>query len=320
MPAQPVAANSDRTKEQVAAVRAFNRAYTRQIGVLDREFLATPFSLVEVRILLELYYRDGPTASAIGQSLGLDAGYLSRILRGFARKGLLLHESSKIDRRQWLLRLSQDGRRAFEQAEERQRVAVREMLGRLSPGARPELIAAMRKIERLLGLAPPATTPYLVRAHQPGDMGWIIHRQGILYNEEYGWDEHFEALVAEICANFIKSFDARRERCWIAEREGEIVGAIFCVAKSKTVAQLRLLYVEPAARGLGIGGRLVDECTRFAQRAGYHKMVLWTNSVLHSARKIYEAHGFALVDEEKHHSFGHDLVSQTWELDLRAAK
>jgi DNA-binding MarR family transcriptional regulator/GNAT superfamily N-acetyltransferase len=320
MPAESVAAKPDGTEQQVAAVREFNRAYTRQIGVLDRQFLATPFSLVEVRVLLELYYREGITAAAIGQSLGLDAGYLSRILRSFARKGLLLRESSKTDGRQTLLRLSKSGRKAFEEAEERQRVAVRDMLGRLSPATRPMLLASMQKIERLLGLAAPPPTPYLLRPHQPGDMGWIVHRQGVLYNEEYGWDEHFEALVAEICANFIKSFDPKREHCWVAERDGEIVGAVFCVAKSKTIAQLRLLYVEPSARGLGIGGRLVEECIRFAQRAGYHKMVLWTNSVLHSARKIYEAHGFTLVEEEKHHSFGHDLVAQTWELDLRAAK
>jgi DNA-binding MarR family transcriptional regulator/GNAT superfamily N-acetyltransferase len=318
MPNQPAVGKADRTEQQVAAVRAFNRSYTRQIGVLSRKFLDTPFSLAEGRVLLELYYRDSSTASAIGQALGLDAGYLSRMLRDFSRKGLIARESSPTDGRQTHLRLSKAGRKAFEEVEEKQRVAVREMLARLSPATRPMLIASMQKIERLLGLTRAPATPYVLRPHQPGDMGWIIHRQGILYNEEYGWDEHFEALVAEICARFIKNEDPKRERCWVAERDGEIVGAIFCVAKSKTIAQLRLLYVERSARGLGIGNRLVEECIRFAQRTGYRKMILWTNDVLHSARKIYEAKGFELVKEEKHHSFGCDLVAQTWELDLKA--
>ena len=318
MPNQPSAGKADTTEQQVAAVRAFNRSYTRQIGVLNRKFLETPFSLAEGRVLLELYYRDGSTASAIGQALGLDAGYLSRMLRDFAHKGLIGRESSSTDGRQTHLHLSKAGRKAFEEVEEKQRVAVTEMLVRLSPATRPTVVASMQKIERLLGLTPAPATPYILRPHQSGDMGWIIHRQGILYNEEYGWDEHFEALAAEICAGFIKNEDPKRERCWVAERDGEIVGAIFCVAKSKTVAQLRLLYVERSARGLGIGNRLVEECIRFAQRAGYRKMMLWTNDVLNSARKIYEAKGFELVEEEKHHSFGHDLVAQTWELDLKA--
>jgi DNA-binding MarR family transcriptional regulator/GNAT superfamily N-acetyltransferase len=318
MPRQTAAPGIDQTDQQIAEVREFNRSYTRQIGVLNREFLDSPFSVAEVRVLLELYYRDRSTASAIGQTLGLDAGYLSRILRDFARKGLIDRESSSTDGRQTFLRLTKTGRRAFEKVEERQRVAVREMLERLSPGTRPALIGSMQKIERLLGLAPAPGTVYSLRPHRSGDMGWIIHRQGILYNEEYGWDEHYEALAGEICARFIKNEDPKRERCWVAERDGEIVGAVFCVARSKTVAQLRLLYVEPSARGLGIGSRLVEECIRFAQRAGYRKMMLWTNDVLRSARKIYEAKGFKLVEEEKHHSFGCDLVAQTWEIDLKA--
>lgn len=317
MPKQLVARPSDQIEQQVAAVREFNRSYTRQIGVLNREFLDSPFSLAEVRVLLELYYHDASTASTIGQALGLDAGYLSRILRGFARRGLIARESSPTDGRQRLLRLSKAGRKAFEEVEEKQRAAVREMLAPLSAATLPTLIGSMQKIEQLLGLAAATATPYTLRPHRSGDMGWIIHRQGILYDEEYGWDERFEALVAEICANYIKNEDPKRERCWVAERDGEIVGAIFCVARSKTIAQLRLLYVEPSARGLGIGSRLVEECIRFAQRAGYRKMMLWTNDVLHSARKIYEAKGFKLVEEEKHHSFGRDLVAQTWELDLK---
>lgn len=320
MPKQPVAPASDPIEQQVAAIREFNRSYTRQIGVLNREFLDSPFSLAEVRVLLELYYHDASTASTIGQSLGLDAGYLSRILRGFARRGLIARESSPTDGRQRLLRLSKAGRKTFEELEEKQRVAVREMLARVSAATRPTLIGSMQKIEQLLGLAPAieTATPYTLRSHRSGDMGWIIHRQGVLYKEEYGWDERFEALVAEICANYIKNEDPGREHCWVAERNGEIVGTIFCVSRSKTVAQLRLLYVEPSARGLGIGNRLVEECIGFARQAGYRKMMLWTNDVLHSARKIYEAKGFKLVEEEKHHSFGHDLVAQTWELDLKA--
>jgi DNA-binding MarR family transcriptional regulator/GNAT superfamily N-acetyltransferase len=307
----------DHIAKQVEAVREFNRSYTRQIGVLNREFLETPFSLAEGRVLREIYYRDGLTASAIGHTLALDAGYLSRILRGFIRKGLIARESSPSDGRQSFLRLSKPGRKAFEQLEERQYDAVKRMLSELATESRPALIGSMQKIERLLKLAPPTEPAFSLRPHRPGDMGWIVRRQGVLYYEEYGWDERFEALAAEIAANFIKNLDPKRERCWVAERDGEIVGAIFCVAKSKTVAQLRLLYVEPSARGLGIGGRLVEECIRFAQAADYHKMILWTNSVLHSARKIYEAHGFELVEEEKHHSFGHDLVAQTWERSLK---
>ena len=305
--------------DEIAAVRRFNRSYTRQVGALNRGFLDSPFSLAEVRVLREIYYDAGLTASAIRQELGLDAGYLSRMLRGFARKGLLARETSPDDGRQTFLTLSRSGRKTFADIEDRQRAAVREMLGRVGPGSRSALIASMRRIERLLGLAPPAATSFELRSHRPGDMGWIIHRQGVLYHEEYGWNEEFEALVAEICAKFIQKLDPGREKCWVAERDGEIVGAIFCVTRSKNVAQLRLLYVEPSARGLGIGTRLVQECIEFAQRTGYHKMVLWTNSVLHSARRIYEAEGFALAKEEKHTSFGHHLTSQTWELDLRTA-
>lgn len=306
-------------EDEIAAVREFNRAYTRQIGALNRDFLDSPFSLAEVRVLREIYYGDGLTASAVGQELGLDAGYLSRMLRGFARRGLLTRQTSPHDGRQTFLSLSRTGCKTFEEIEGRQRIAVRSMLDRVDPVDRPALTASMRRIQRLLGLAAPSTTPFTLRAHRPGDMGWIIHRQGALYFAEYGWNEEFEALVAEICARFIQNLDPKREKCWIAERDGEIVGAIFCVTRSRNVAQLRLLYVEPSARGLGLGSRLVEECIAFARRAGYRKLVLWTNSVLRSARRIYEANGFTLTGEEKHTSFGHHLVSQTWALDLRRA-
>lgn len=306
----------DTTARQISIIREFNRFYTRQIGVLNRDFLETPFSLAEVRVLYELYYHEKTTATAIGQDLGLDAGYLSRILRGFERKGLLARETSSTDARRNFLHLSAAGRRAFEEAEARQRNAVAQMLEQLPTGQRDQLIAAMHKIERLLGLSAEPPVPYMLRPHQPGDIGWVTHRQGVLYNEEYGWDETFEAFVAEILAKFVLNFNAKRERSWIAERDGEIVGSVFCAEKTRSVAALRLLYVEPNVRGLGIGTRLVDECVGFARRAGYKKVSLWTNSVLHSARRIYERSGFRLIESKAHHSFGKDLVGQTWELDL----
>jgi DNA-binding MarR family transcriptional regulator/GNAT superfamily N-acetyltransferase len=305
------------TGHQIEAVREFNRFYTKQIGVLNREFLGSPFSLAEVRVLLELYYRESTTASAIGQDLGLDAGYLSRILGGFSRRGLLAKSAPAPDGRQKRHTLSRAGRKEFEQLEARQRQAVASFLEPNSSDQRVQLVGAMRKIERILGASLKDRAEYLLRPPRPGDIGWVIHRQAIIYNEEYGWDESYEALVAEILARFVQNFDPKRERSWIAERDGEIVGSIFCVSKSKTVARLRLLYVEPTARGLGIGTRLVDECILFARRAGYRKLTLWTNSVLESARRIYEGKGFRLVKEERHRSFGKNLVGQNWELDLR---
>jgi GNAT superfamily N-acetyltransferase len=215
-----------------------------------------------------------------------------------------------------LLSLTAAGRRTFATLDARSSAEVRAMLGKLPDAGQRRLVEAMRDVERLLGAAPEPKVPYLLRPHRPGDMGWVVHRHAALYAQEYGWDERFEALVATIVAKFIDNFDPQRERCWIAERDGEIVGSVFLVKKSPTVAQLRMLYVEPAARGLGIGKRLVDECERFAREKGYRKIVLWTNSILHTARHIYEAAGYRLVDEEPHQSFGHRLVGQTWELKL----
>ncbi len=306
------------TTRQVAAVRGFNRFYTRQIGVLDRGFLDSPFSLTEVRVLYELSARDGLTATDLGRDLGLDAGYLSRLLQGFRARKLIQTAASPTDGRQSILRLSARGRKVFAGLEARQVGSVRRMLGRLADHERRNLIAAMRMIEGALG-KPAATAgkaAYVLRRPRAGDLGWVIHRQGVLYNQEYGWDETFEALVAGIVADFVRTFDPRRERCWIAERDGEVVGSIFCVKKTASVARLRMLYVEPSARGLGIGKRLVEECVRFARRAGYRRMTLWTNDVLHAARAIYVQEGFRLVNEESHHSWGHDLVSQTWEMVL----
>ena len=306
---------SDVTR-RVDAVRSFNRFYTKRIGVLHGGLLGSPFSLTEVRVLYELAHRDRPTATELSGELGLDAGYLSRILRGFDRRGLVAKVRSEADGRQSLLSLTARGRKAFAPLNTRAHDEVEAMLSRLSPGEQGLLIEAMRTIQTLLGGRSEPRVPYLLRPHQPGDMGWVVHRHGALYAQEYGWDETFEALVAEITAKFIRHFDPKRERCWIAERDGEIVGSVFLVQRSKTVGQLRLMYVEPKARGLGIGSRLVDECVRFARQVGYRKVVLWTNSVLDAARHIYEKAGFRLIHSEPHTSFGHDLIGETWELAL----
>ena len=304
------------TTHRIEAVRRFNRFYTRQIGVLREGLLRSPFSLSEVRVLYEIAHRDEPTAAELCKDLGLDAGYLSRILRNFGKKGLVEKRPSKSDGRQSLLRLTKKGQKEFAELNARQDAEVGAMLNKLSPDQQSRLLESMQTIQALLGGQPEPKVPYILRPHHPGDMGWVVHRHGVLYSQEYGWDEHFEALVAQIVADFISNHDPKRERCWIAEREGEIVGSVFLVKKSKTVAQLRLLLVEPKARGLGIGKRLVEECIRFARQAGYRKITLWTNDVLNAARHIYEQTGFRLVKEEAHHSFGHDLVGQNWELTL----
>jgi DNA-binding MarR family transcriptional regulator/N-acetylglutamate synthase-like GNAT family acetyltransferase len=301
---------------RVAAVRRFNRLYTRRIGVLNDGLLRSPYSLTEVRLLFELAQSPNLTASTLCDELGLDPGYLSRLLRGLEDRGLLSRTSSAADGRVTHLNLTEKGREAFRSLDARADDEVRTLLGALSVAHQRQLLDAARTIEELLDGTSPRREPYLLRQHQPGDMGWVVHRHGVVYAQEYGWDERFEALVAEVVASFIHRFDAKRERCWIAERDGEIVGSVFLVQKSKTVAQLRLLLVEPSARGLGIGGRLVDECLRFARQAGYRKMTLWTNHVLHAARRIYQRAGFQLVDEQPHSRFGRDLIGQTWELTL----
>jgi DNA-binding MarR family transcriptional regulator/N-acetylglutamate synthase-like GNAT family acetyltransferase len=300
----------------VATMRRFNRFYTQRIGVLQEGLHASPFSLTEARLLYELAHRDGLTAAQLARELGLDPGYLSRVLGEFAKRGLIERLPSPSDGRQSLLALTEAGRVAFAPLDARSRDEIGGLLAGMAPPARRRLIAAMVEIERLLGGAPPTREPYLLRPHQPGDIGWVTHRHGVLYAEEYGWDESFEALVAEIAAKFVTAFDARRERCWIAERDGAIVGSVFLVKQSDDVAKLRLLLVEPAARGLGIGKRLVEECIRFARQVGYRKITLWTNDILVAARHIYQGAGFVLVAEERHHSFGHDLVGQNWDLAL----
>jgi DNA-binding MarR family transcriptional regulator/GNAT superfamily N-acetyltransferase len=306
-----------RSKDNISAVRAFNRFYTRQIGVLREGLLKSPFSLAEVRVLYEVAHGSQPTAAELCKELGLDPGYLSRILRGFATRGLISRSTSRDDGRENLLSLTKRGKQTFMALDTRQNLEVAGMLRNLPLTEQKRLVQSMHTIEALLGARPEPKTPYILRPHQPGDMGWVVHRHGVLYAQEYGYDEHFEALVAEIVAEFVQHFDAKRERCWIAEREGEIVGSVFLVKNSKTVAKLRLLLVEPSARGLGIGKRLVGECVRFARHAGYRKMVLWTQSELPAARHIYQEAGFRLVQEKPHHSWGrNNLISETWELEL----
>jgi len=300
----------------VAAVRAFNRFYTRRIGALGEGHLNSAFSLTEARVLYELAHRQEPVASELAADLGLDAGYLSRILLTFRKRGFLARKVSATDRRQSHLLLTQKGRKQFAPLDRGAAQAVAAMLEPLSPEQQGTLVEAMRAIEQLLGGRPESKAPYLLRPHQPGDIGWVIHRHGVIYAREYGYGELFEALVAEIAAKFLQNFDSRRERCWIAEKEGKIVGSVFLVKQSAEAAKLRLLLVEPAARGLGIGRRLVDECIRFARQAGYRTITLWTQAELHAAQHIYEKAGFRMVREQPHQDFGIPLTGQIWEMAL----
>src|SRR5713101_1628150 len=290
------------TDPHIHAVRGFNRFYTRHIGVLREGLLKSPFSLAEVRVQYEIAHRIQPTATELCRDLGLDPGYLSRILSKLEKRGLVRKAVSQSDGRQSLLGLTARGRKTFATLDARQSAEVAAMLRPVPPAGQSRLVQAMHTIEAVLGSRPEPRTPYLLRSHQSGDMGWVVHRHGALYAQEYGWDERFEGLVAEIVARFVKRFDPKRDRCWIAEQDGEIVGSVFLVKQSKTVAKLRLLLVEPKARGLGIGARLVSECVRFARQTGYRKITLWTNSVLHAARHIYQQAGFRLAHEEPHHS------------------
>lgn len=303
--------------EKIEAVRHFNRFYTKQIGVLNEGLLESPFSLAEARVIYELANRERTTATEIGTELGLDTGYLSRTVRDFEKRKLITRKSSEKDARQSVLSLTTRGQKEFESLNELSRNQIEEILNDLSPAEQNNLLAAMRTIENLLGKQPKEEKfSYILRPPQAGDMGWVVQSNGLLYAQEYGWDAQYEALVAEIVADFVKNYDSKKERCWIAEKDGENVGAVFLVKKSEKIAKLRLLIVDPKTRGLGIGKRLVDECTRFARQAGYQKITLWTNSVLLAARSIYQKAGYELVESENHHSFGQDLVGETWELKL----
>ncbi|RJS21173.1 MarR family transcriptional regulator [Corallococcus sp. H22C18031201] len=303
-------------EQRVAAIRRFNRFYTQRIGVLREGLLDSPFTLTEVRVLYELAHREHPTASELGQALDLDAGYLSRILRAFAKQQLITKQPSPRDGRQVLLSLTRAGKKVLAPLDARSRGEVAALLKPLAPREQRHVVEAMRTLERLLGAPAEAPRPYRLRAHRPGDMGWVVHRHGVLYAQEYGWDERFEALVARVVADFIQHFDAKRERCWMAELDGEPVGSVFLVRKSDTVARLRLLLVEPRARGLGIGAKLVEECLRFARHARYRKVVLWTSSALLAARRLYEHAGFRLIHEAPQPLFGPGQREQTWELKL----
>jgi DNA-binding MarR family transcriptional regulator/predicted N-acetyltransferase YhbS len=300
----------------IEVVRRFNRVFTRRIGVLREGLLHSRYSLSEARILFELAHREDRSASDLSRELGLDPGYLSRILVRLEGQGLIARARSENDGRRRILSLTSAGKDAFAMLDTRSREEVAEMLGGLSERDQRRLVDAMGIIEGILQRDFKFSEPFVLRAHEPGDIGWVVNRHGVLYAREYGWDESFEAVVARIVADFIDGYDPAKERCWIAEMGGERVGCVFIVKESETVAKLRLLLVESEARGLGLGTRLVEECIRFARGRSYEKLTLWTNSVLDAARHIYEEHGFVLVDEEEHHSFGHDLVGQNWELAL----
>jgi DNA-binding MarR family transcriptional regulator/GNAT superfamily N-acetyltransferase len=309
------------SEARIAQMRRFNRFYTQTIGALGERMLQSPLSLSEVRVLYELAHAAvgvPPTARALVAGLGLDEGYLSRILRRFAQRGWLKRERAVEDRRRIHLSLTGKGRKAFAPLDARSHDQVAALLSRLAADDQAALLESMRTIERLLG-AGGARSPrpkFTLRALVPGDIGWVVHRHGALYALEYGYDARFEALVAHIAADFVEHFDAKREACWIAERDGAIVGSLFLVRKSASVAKLRLLYVEPSARGLGVGARLVDECVRFARGAGYRRIVLWTQSELLAARRLYARAGFVRRASQSHRSFGRRLVAETWSLAL----
>jgi DNA-binding MarR family transcriptional regulator/GNAT superfamily N-acetyltransferase len=305
--------------DDVAIFRRFNRMYTRFIGTLNEGLLNSPYSLAEARVLYELATRDAPMAREIAEELGMDAGYLSRLLGKFERDGLLKRKASEQDGRYAELTLTVRGRSAFKKLNALSEEQGQTVLEGLSPSARMQLIDCMRTVEGILSETDRRRLPYILRPHRVGDMGWIVHREGVGYAEQYGWDETFEALVARIVDQFVTNFDPSRERCWIAEVDGQNVGHIFLVKhpEEPDTAKLRLLFVEPSARGMGLGDALVRECVRFARTAGYKRVVLWTQSILVGAHRIYERAGFRLVDEAPHRSFGKDLFGQTWELALK---
>ncbi len=302
-----------------ANFRRFNRMYTRFIGTLNEGLLNSEFSLAEARVLYELANRSAPAAREIAAELGMDPAYLSRMLGKFEHKGLLRRKTSEEDGRSIELRLSAPGKSAFKKLNDLSEKQARSVLQGLPPAARSELIDSMRNIDAILAASDTDKPPFILRPHRVGDMGWIVHRESVGYAEQFGWDESFEALVARIADDFLTNLDPKRERCWIAEIDGRNVGHIFLVKHPSQAhtARLRLLFVEPCARGMGLGDTLVKECLRFARVSGYRKVVLWTQSILTAAHRIYERAGFRLLKEESHHSFGHDLVGQEWELELR---
>ena len=302
--------------QRVAAVRRFNRFYTQKLGVLQRGWLDSPYSLTEARVLYEIRERKRATASDIARDLDLDAGYLSRILRRFHRLGLLRKDVSPDDGRQSFLSMTAHGRRAFAPLETRSQRQVGALLNRLSVPEQDRLVGAMRMVETMIASEPKAGSEIMLRQPRPGDLGWVVARHAELYAREYGWGENFEGLCAQIVADFAQKLDPECERCWIAEMDGQNVGSVFLVRETDTVARLRLLLVDPVARGRGVGRRLTEECIRFARRCGYRSITLWTHQVLTAARHIYERAGFRLTSSEARRSFGCDVVSEHWDLLL----
>ena len=298
-------------------VRRFSRFYTAHLGTLDEHLLKSALTLAEARVVYEIATSADSTASGLADRLHLDPGYLSRLLARFEQRGFIRRRRSAADARQAIISLTAAGRKEFATLDRRSSEQVAAMLAPLSAEQRRRLTESMAVVETILDPAPvPNRAPFILRSHRPGDMGVVVSRHGALYAQEYGWDERFEAMVARITADFIDQYDPACERCWIAERDGDIVGSVFVVDKSKTVAKLRLLLVEPSARGLGLGRALVRQCSEFARQAGYERIVLWTNSVLDAARHLYECEGYRLLGEEHHDSFGKKLTSQDWELTL----
>jgi DNA-binding MarR family transcriptional regulator/GNAT superfamily N-acetyltransferase len=310
----PVLAEHD--AQRVAAVRRFNRFYTQQLGVLRANWLDSPFSLTEARVLYELQQRGSATATEIGRELDLDAGYLSRIVRRFQKLGLIRKETSADDARRSFLSLTASGRTAYAPLESRAKRDVRTMLDRLSDPERDHLVTAMRAVERMVAPEPKAASRIALREPKPGDLGWVVARHATLYEQEYGWAENFEGVCAQIVADFSAKFDPSCERCWIAELDGANVGSVFLVKDTEQVARLRLLLVDPIARGCGLGTRLTDECIRFARLCGYRSITLWTHGVLTAARHVYGNAGFTLTSSEKRKSFGKSVVSEIWDLKL----
>lgn len=300
-------------------MRRFSRFYTRRIGVLHEGYNGSEFSLTEARIIYELAHLEVATASDLVKSLELNPGYLSRVLKSFEARGLIRRDAAPNDGRQQLISLTEAGQHHFAALNARSRTDMLRIVGDLTSRQQERLIAAMNEIETLLSAEPERGASYVLRPHQPGDLGWAVQQHGLLYAEQYGWDETFEALAAEVAAKFLRDFDPKRERSWIAEKDGENVGCIFLVKQSDEVAKICMLLVHPKARGLGIGKRLVEECIRFARQKGYKKITLWTNDILTTARRIYQQAGFKLVAEERHLSFGHHMVGETWELELVGA-
>jgi DNA-binding MarR family transcriptional regulator/N-acetylglutamate synthase-like GNAT family acetyltransferase len=307
---------TNQMEDKAKRIRHFNRFYTRKIGVLREGLLHSQYSLTESRILFELAYGKELTASDLSRELGLDPGYLSRILSKFESLGLITRTRSAKDDRARIIKLTNKGKKEFDVLDTRSREEILELLNDLTKENQDKLLKSMETIEEILAKKLKFAEPFFLRTHESGDMGWVTYRHGILYMEEYGWDEHFEALVAQIVSDFINNFNPKKERCWIAEINGEIVASVFVVEDNETDAKLRLLLVEPKARGLGLGTRLVEECIRFSRRVGYKKLKLWTNDVLLDARNIYQKKGFKLVEKNKHHSYGHDLIGENWELEL----